>query len=389
MRNPLSQRTQQIQGSGIRRFFSMAAGVPDVISLGVGEPDFDTPWHVREAAIQAIQEGKTFYTANAGLEETRRAIADFVSRKYQLSYNFENEIMMTIGCSEGIDLAMRILVDPGDEVIVMDPSYVSYLPTILLSGGVPVPVRLEESEKFKLTPEKLEMAITEKTKLLVISFPNNPTGAIMTKEELRKIAEIVKQHDIYVLSDEVYSELTYTNDKKHCSIASFDGMKERTIVLNGLSKAFAMTGWRLGYVLAPSFLLDEMIKIHQYTAIAPSTIGQYASVSAFNNSDEDIDRMRTSYNQRRRYLLHTLNKMGINCFEPEGAFYLFVNIQQFGLSSEAFCERLLEEEKLAVVPGDAFGSSGEGYVRISYAYSLKQLEAAMEKLEAFISRLRN
>lgn len=387
MRNPLNQLTKELPVSGIRRFFGMAASIPDVISLGVGEPDFETPWHVKEKAIQSIRKGQTFYTANAGLIELRQGIANFVDRHYGLKYAPENEILVTVGCSEAIDLAFRVMLDRGDEVIVIEPSYVSYAPTILLAGGVPVPLPLKEENGFKLTAEELESAITPKTKIVVICYPNNPTGAIMEKEELEAIAHVIKKHDLFVISDEVYSELTY-NDKGHFSIGALDGMKERSIILNGFSKAFAMTGWRLGYALAPQLIIDEMTKIHAYTAIAPTSFVQYAAIAAINDSDDDIVMMKASYNERRRYLLHRLKEMGIQSFEPKGAFYLFVNISQFGLSSEEFCQRLLHEQKLAIVPGASFGDSGEGFVRISYAYSLQQLEEAMLRLEQFVNTLK-
>ncbi|NEW66146.1 aminotransferase class I/II-fold pyridoxal phosphate-dependent enzyme [Carnobacteriaceae bacterium zg-84] len=386
MRNPLNKKVTSLTSSGIRRFFEIAAMIEDVISLGVGEPDFDTPWHVREEAITKLRQGSTFYSPNAGLYDLRVGIADFNKRKYQLDYDPKDEIIVTVGCSEGIDLALRTMIDNGDEVIVLDPSYVSYIPTITLAGGVPVLISLDEKEKFRLTPEKLEAAITPKTKMVIISYPNNPTGAIMEKEDLEKIAEVIKKHDIFVLSDEIYSELTYT-DTPHYSIANIEGMKERTIVLNGFSKAFAMTGWRLGYALGPAIVINEMIKIHQYTVIAPSTVGQYAGIVAISDCDDEIEYMRTSYNQRRRYLLSMFESMNLECFEPEGAFYVFLNIKKFGLSSNDFCERLLREHKLAIVPGSAFGEGGEGFVRISYAYSIEELQEAMNRLKIFIDTI--
>lgn len=386
MRNPISKRTQSIPPSGIRRFFNAASQMSDVISLGVGEPDFDTPWHVRDEAVYAIQKGRTFYSPNSGLPALRQGIASFYERKYGLAYDSDNEILVTVGASEGIDVALRVLVDEGDEVVYPEPCYVSYSPCVVLAGGVPVPISLSETDQFKLTPEKLKAAITDKTKIVLLSFPNNPTGAIMTREELAAIAELIIEHDLFVISDEIYSELTY--GKPHVSIASLPGMRERTVVLNGFSKAFAMTGWRLGYALGPEYIIDEMIKIHQYVVISAPTIGQYAAIDAINNSDEDVAQMRRSYNERRRYLLHSLAELNIPCFDAQGAFYLFPNISQFGLSSEDFALRLLEEERLAVVPGSSFGACGEGYIRISYAYSLSELKEALLRLARFVTRLR-
>ncbi|WP_370543841.1 pyridoxal phosphate-dependent aminotransferase [Granulicatella sp. 19428wC4_WM01] len=382
----MNSKVQKLQSSGIRRFFGLAASMDNVISLGVGEPDFETPWIIKEAAIQSIQKGQTFYSSNAGLLPLRQGVSDFVKRKYQLNYNPENEILMTVGGSEAIDLAMRTLIDVDDEIIVTSPNYVSYGPCIELAGGIPVYLDLKEENEFKLLPDELERSITSKTKALVITFPNNPTGAIMEKEDLEKIAEVVKKHDIFVISDEMYSELTYTSTP-HYSIGAIDGMKERSIILNGFSKAFAMTGWRLGFVLAPEKVIEAMVKIHQYTIVAPATFVQYAAIQAINTCDDEIETMRLSYNQRRRFLLNKLKQMNLHCFEPRGAFYLFVNIQQFGMSSEEFCERLLHAEHLAIVPGSAFGQAGEGFVRISYAYSLEQLKEAMQRLERFVKSL--
>ncbi|MBS4762037.1 pyridoxal phosphate-dependent aminotransferase [Carnobacteriaceae bacterium zg-ZUI252] len=387
MKHPLNKVIQTFEGSGIRRFFGMASQMKDVISLGVGEPDFETPWHIRERAIESIRKGQTFYTENSGLLELREGVAQFEKRHHNLEYDPKTEIMMTIGCSEAIDLAFRVMLDPGDEVIVVQPSYVSYIPSITLTGAKPVVLPLKEENKFRLTPQELENAITPKTKAVVISFPNNPTGAIMEENELRELAKVIKKHDIFVVSDEVYSELTYT-DTPHFSIASVEGMKERTVVLNGFSKAFSMTGWRLGYAMAPEIIIQNMIKVRQYTTVAPTTFVQYAAIDAINDSDDDIEMMREAYNQRRRFLMNAFSKMGIACFEPEGAFYVFLNIKQFNMSSEEFCMRLLKDQKVAVVPGSAFGASGEGYVRISYAYSLDQLKKAMARLGEFIDAIR-
>lgn len=387
MRELLNRKVQALQFSGIRRFFGLAATLDGVISLGVGEPDFTTPWIVREAAIESLRNGQTFYSENAGLLALRQGVADFSLRKYGLNYDPKTEVLMTVGGSEGIDLAMRSMIDDGDEIIITSPNYVSYEPCITLANGVPVILPLKEENGFKLLPEELESAITEKTKAVIITFPNNPTGAVMEKEELEKIAEVVKKHDIFVISDEMYSELTYTG-KPHCSIAVFEGMKERTVVLNGFSKAFAMTGWRLGYVLAPAPLIEAMIKIHQYSVIAPTTFVQYAAITAINSCDEETEKMCKAYNQRRRFLLDKLKQLDIYCFEPKGAFYLFVNIKQFGMSSMTFCETLLQAERLAIVPGSAFGEAGEGFVRMSYAYSLDQLKEAMIRLERFVKKCR-
>lgn len=388
MRDPLNKVIQTFQASGIRRFFGMAAQMKDVISLGVGEPDFATPWHIKERAIESIRKGQTFYTENAGLLALRQGIANFEKRHHGLEYHPETEIMLTIGCSEAIDLTFRVMLDAEDEVIVVQPTYVSYIPSITLTGAKVVPISLTQEQQFKLTPEVLEAAITPKTKLVVINYPNNPTGAVMLQEDLEPIAEIIKKYDLFIVSDEIYSELSYM-DKPHFSIASIDGMKERTIVLNGFSKAFAMTGWRLGYAMAPSIIIQNMIKIRQYTTVAPTTFVQYAGIDAINDSDESIVAMRDSYNQRRRYLMNALQRMGVDYFEPFGAFYIFVNVKSFGLTSEQFCEKLLVDKKVAVVPGSAFGESGEGYVRISYAYSLERLQQAMVRLESFVAELKN
>lgn len=386
MRNPLSDKVVKIKPSGIRKFFDLVQEMPDAISLGVGEPDFDTPWHIREEGIFSLEKGRTFYTSNAGLMELRKAIAGYLERKLHLSYDPVHEILVTVGGSEGIDLALRAMINAGDEVILPEPCYVSYLPCIELADGVPVTIELKEENAFKLTPEELRAAITDKTKILILTFPNNPTGAIMTKEDLAPIVDIVKEKDLFVISDEIYSELTYQGE--HCSIASFPGMRERTIVINGFSKAFAMTGWRLGYVAGPQLIVEQMTKIHQFAIMAAPTTSQYAAVEAMNNGDDDVELMRTSYNQRRRFVLQKFRDMGLSCFEPEGAFYTFPCIKEFGLTSDEFANRFLREEKVAVVPGTAFGDCGEGFLRISYAYSIEELKEALGRLEHFVARLR-
>ncbi len=386
MRNPLSEKIVTIPPSGIRKFFDIVSEMKDAISLGVGEPDFDTPWHIREEGIYSLEKGRTFYTANAGLRDLRVEIHNYLKRKYEVSYHQDKEIMVTVGGSEAIDIAMRAMLDPGDEVLVPQPSFVSYVPCAVLAGGVAVPIELEEKDEFRLTPEKLLEKITPKTKLLVMPFPNNPTGAVMRREHLLEIARIVEEHDLFVLSDEIYSELTYGGEA-HVSIASLPGMKERTVLINGFSKAFAMTGWRLGYACAPEVMLKQMLKIHQFAIMCAPTTSQYAAIDAMKNSDDDVDHMRESYDQRRRYLLHAFEEMRLECFEPMGAFYTFPSIKRFGMTSDEFANRLLQEEKVAVVPGTAFGDSGEGYLRVSYAYSLKSLKEALGRIERFVNRL--
>ncbi|SHJ57058.1 pyridoxal phosphate-dependent aminotransferase [Pseudobutyrivibrio xylanivorans] len=387
MRNPLNKTITSIKPSGIRKFFDIVAEMPDAISLGVGEPDFDTPWKVRDEAIYSLERGRTFYTSNSGLKELRIEIADFLERHYGLHYNPLTEMLMTVGGSEGIDVALRAMLDPGDEVLIPQPSYVSYEPCTILAGGVPVAINLKEENEFRLKPEELEAAITDKTKILIMPFPNNPTGAVMEKADLEPIVELVKKYDLFVLTDEIYGELTYTGEG-HVSIASFPGMKERTIYINGFSKSHAMTGWRLGYVCAPAEIVQQMTKIHQFAIMCAPTTSQYAAVTAIRDCDEDVANMREEYNDRRRYLVNRFKKMGIKCFEPYGAFYIFPSIAEFGMSSEEFCTRLLKEKEVAVVPGTAFGESGEGNVRISYAYSLEALKKAMDRIEEFIKELR-
>ena len=386
MRNPLSETIVQIEPSGIRKFFDIVSEMKDAISLGVGEPDFDTPWHIREEGIYSLEKGRTFYTSNAGLKELKQEICRYLYRRFDVSYNPDSEVMVTVGGSEAIDIALRAMCDPGDEVLIPQPSYVSYVPCTMLAGGKPVVIELEEKDNFKLTPEKLLEKITDKTKILVMPFPNNPTGAIMTKEDLAPIVDIIIEKDLFVISDEIYSELTYGTD--HVTIAAFPGMKDRTILINGFSKSYAMTGWRLGYAAAPHRILEQMLKIHQFAIMCAPTTSQYAAVEALKNGDPDIEEMRTAYNQRRRFLMNAFREMGLECFEPYGAFYVFPCIKEFGMTSEEFATRFLEEEKVAAVPGTAFGDSGEGYLRISYAYSLEKLKTAIGRLGHFVEKLR-
>ena len=388
MRNPLSDKITTIKPSGIRKFFDLVSEMKDAISLGVGEPDFDTPWRIREEGIYTLEKGKTYYTSNSGLMDLRIEISRYLERRFGLNYDAEKEIIVTVGGSEGIDLAFRAMLNPGDEVIIPEPCYVSYVPCVTLADGVPVTVNLKEENDFKLTKEQLLSAITPRTKILVLAFPNNPTGAVMTKEELEEIAEVVKEKDIFVVSDEIYAELSYGNTR-HCSIASIDGMKERTIVINGFSKAHAMTGWRLGYACGPEVIIKQMLKIHQFAIMCAPTNSQYAAVEALRECDDAVEEMRNEYDRRRRFMLSKLRGMGLKVFEPYGAFYIFPNIAEFGLTSDEFATRFLTEERVAVVPGTAFGDCGEGFLRLSYASSLSNLKTAMERLEKFIDRLRN
>mgnify|MGYP000681561855 FL=1 len=385
MRNPLSETIVQIEPSGIRKFFDIVSEMKDAISLGVGEPDFDTPWHIREEGIYSLEKGRTFYTSNAGLKELKQEICRYLYRRFDVSYNPDSEVMVTVGGSEAIDIALRAMCDPGDEVLIPQPSYVSYVPCTMLAGGKPVVIELEEKDNFKLTPEKLLEKITDKTKILVMPFPNNPTGAIMTKEDLAPIVDIIIEKDLFVISDEIYSELTYGTD--HVTIAAFPGMKDRTILINGFSKSYAMTGWRLGYAAAPHRILEQMLKIHQFAIMCAPTTSQYAAVSALRDGDNDVQMMREAYDQRRRFVLHAFKEMGLDCFEPEGAFYAFPSIKRFGMASDEFATRFLREEKVAVVPGTAFGASGEGFLRVSYAYSLKNLKEALGRMANFVKRL--
>ena len=386
MRNPLSDTIVQIKPSGIRKFFDIVSEMKDAISLGVGEPDFETPWHIRDEGIYSLEKGRTFYTSNAGLKELKIEICNYLKRRYDLSYHYENEVLVTVGGSEAIDIAMRAMVNPGDEVLIPQPSYVSYEPCALLTGAKPVIINLKHENQFRLTAQELEEAITEKTKLLVLPFPNNPTGAIMERKDLEEIAELIKKYDIFVISDEIYSELCYTD--QHVSIANIEGMQERTILINGFSKSYAMTGWRLGYACGPKEIIEQMTKIHQFCIMCAPTTSQYAAVEALKNGDEDVQNMREAYNQRRRYLVHAFKEMGLECFEPFGAFYMFPCIKEFGMTSDEFATRFLMEEKVAVVPGTAFGDCGEGFIRISYAYSLDNLKLAIGRLQHFVEKLR-
>lgn len=386
MRNPLSKKIVQVQPSGIRKFFDVANEMEDVISLGVGEPDFDTPWRIREEGIFSLERGRTFYTSNAGLLELRKEICKYLYRKIHVSYDPLKETMVTVGGSEAIDVALRCMLDPGDEVLIPQPSYVSYLPCAVMADGVPVIVELKNENEFKLTVEDLEPLVTERTKILIMPFPNNPTGSIMTREDLEPIVRFVEEHDLYVISDEIYSELTYQSE--HVSIAAFPGMRERTIVINGFSKGFAMTGWRLGYCCGPELIMKQMIKLHQFAIMCAPTNSQYAAVEGLRHCEGEVEDMRKAYNQRRRFLMHEFKRMGLECFEPFGAFYVFPSIKQFGMTSDEFATRLLYEEKVAVVPGSAFGECGEGFLRISYAYSLKDLKKALERVERFINKIK-
>ena len=386
MTKELSKKVTAIKPSGIRKFFDLVSEMQDVISLGVGEPDFDTPWHVREEGIYSLEKGKTFYTSNSGLKPLRQEIANYINRTQGITYDPNKEIIVTVGGSEAIDIGIKAIVNDGDEVIIPQPSYVSYEPCTVLANAKPVIINLKAENEFRLKPDELLNAITDKTKILVLPFPNNPTGSIMEKADLEAIAKIIIEKDLYVISDEIYSELTYKN--KHVSIASIEGMKERTILINGFSKAYAMTGWRLGYACAPNEIIKQMTKIHQYTIMCAPTTSQYAAVEALKNGDADVIIMRQSYNQRRRFLLNAFKEMNIECFEPFGAFYVFPSIKEFGMTSEEFATRLLQEEHVAAVPGTAFGQSGEGHLRISYAYSLDNLKKAMERFKHFVDKLR-
>ncbi len=386
MRNPINAKVRDIKPSGIRKFFDIANDIPGVISLGVGEPDFDTPWIIRDEGMYTLQKGRTFYTANAGLIELREEICRYLDRRYGLKYSPQDETLVTVGGSEAIDLALRAMLDPGDEVIYAEPCYVSYLPCIVLADGVPVAVELKEEDQFRLKKEDLLAAITPKSKVVILSYPNNPTGAIMSKEDLEEIAAAIIENDLFVITDEIYSELSYNGE--HVSIASLPGMKERTVYINGFSKGYAMTGWRLGYAAAPPIIMEQMIKIHQFAIMAAPTTSQYAGIVALKSCDDNVAEMRESYNQRRRFLMKIMKDLELPCFEPFGAFYIFPNISEFGLTSEEFATRLVLEEKVAVVPGTAFGDSGEGFIRISYAYSIEELREAFEHIKNFVERLR-
>ena len=386
MRNPLSDKVTAIEPSGIRKFFDIVSEMKDAVSLGVGEPDFDTPWHIREEGIYSLEKGKTFYTSNAGLRELRVEITNYLKRRCNLTYDPDKELLVTVGGSEAIDIALRAMLNPGDEVLIPQPSFVSYLPCTILAGGKPVVIELEEKDQFRLTPKKLREKITDKTKILIMPFPNNPTGAVMRREDLEAVAQIILEHDLFVLSDEIYCELTFGSER-HVSIASLPGMQERTVLINGFSKSYAMTGWRLGYAAAPHVIQEQMLKIHQFAIMCAPTTSQYAAISAVRDGDGDVEMMRESYDQRRRFVLHAFEEMGLRCFEPNGAFYAFPSIKRFGMTSDEFATRFLQEEKVAVVPGTAFGACGEGFLRVSYAYSLKSLKEALGRMERFVKRL--
>ena len=387
MRNFLADSIVQIKPSGIRKFFDIVTEMKDAISLGVGEPDFDTPWHIRDEGIYSLEKGRTFYTSNSGLKDLKQEICNYIKRSQNVDYNADTDVLVTVGGSEAIDIGFRAMINPGDEVLIPQPSYVSYEPCAILAGAKPVIIDLKPENEFRLTAEELENSITDKTKILVLPFPNNPTGSIMEYEDLEKIAKVIIEKDIFVMSDEIYSELTYKD--KHVSIVSIPGMKERTLLINGFSKAYAMTGWRLGYACGPKEIIKQMIKIHQYAIMCAPTTSQYAAIEALKNGDNDVKEMRTAYNQRRRFLINAFREMGLECFEPYGAFYVFPCIKEFGMTSEEFATKFLREEKVATVPGTAFGDSGEGFLRISYAYSLETLKIAMERLKNFVTRLRN
>ncbi len=386
MKDMLSKQAVGLKPSGIRKFFDIVSEMEDALSLGVGEPDFDTPWHIRDEGIYSLEKGRTFYTSNSGLMELRQEICNYIKRKQGVTYDPKHEVLITVGGSEAIDIGLRAVVNPGDEVLIPQPSFVSYEPCAIMAGATPVIIELKAENEFRLTAEELENAITDKTKILVLPFPNNPTGAIMEREDLEAIAEVIRKHDILVMSDEIYAELTYK--EKHVSIIEIEGMRERTILINGFSKAYAMTGWRLGYACGPKEILEQMVKLHQFAIMCAPTTSQYAAVEALRNGDGDVQEMRTAYNQRRRFLMNAFKEMGLECFEPFGAFYVFPCIKEFGMTSEEFAERFLAEEKVAVVPGTAFGDCGEGYLRISYAYSLDNLKLAIGKLADFVEKLR-
>lgn len=386
MRNPLSETIVGIKPSGIRKFFDIVSEMKDAISLGVGEPDFETPWHIRDEGIKSLEKGKTFYTSNSGLLELRQEMCNYLKRRYDITYRAREEVLVTVGGSEAIDIALRAMVDPGDEVLIPQPSYVSYEPCAVLAGAKPIIIELKHENQFRLTAEELEAAITDKTKILILPFPNNPTGAIMERADLEAIAKVIEKHDLFVVSDEIYSELCYT--EKHVSIVNIPGMRERTILINGFSKSYAMTGWRLGYACGPEEIIAQMTKIHQFCIMCAPTTAQYAAIEALKNGDDDVAMMRESYDQRRRFLVHAFKQMGLECFEPFGAFYIFPCIKEFGMTSDEFANRFLQEEKVAVVPGTAFGECGEGFIRISYAYSMERLKEAIGRLERFVARLR-
>ncbi len=382
----LNKSLVDVKPSGIRKFFSIAEEMDNVVSLGVGEPDFLTPWHIRQQGIDYLEKGATRYTANAGLIELRHEIANFYHRKYNLTYNADSEVLVTVGGSEGIDMAIRAVICPGDEVLVVEPSFVCYKPIVEVSGGIAVPIETKVENEFKLSPDDLEKVITDKTKVLVLPYPNNPTGAILSKSELCELAKVIIKHDLFVISDEIYSELTYTPEG-HTSIASIHGMKERTIVINGFSKTYSMTGWRLGYALGPAPVIAQMTKLHQFAIMSAPTNSQYAAIDALKNGEDDIVKMLADYNMRRRFTVSEFRRIGLDCFEPKGAFYVFPCIKSTGLSSEDFAERLIRSKRVAVVPGNAFGDCGEGYIRVSYCYSIENIKKAIKRIEEFIKEL--
>lgn len=385
MINLVNDTVKAIPPSGIRKFFDIAAEMENIISLGVGEPDFDTPWHIREEGIYSLEKGKTFYTSNAGMLELREEISKYLQRKFDLTYHV-NEVLVTVGGSEGIDLTLRAMIEPGDEVLIPEPCFVSYKPCTILAGAKPITIPLKEENEFKLTAEEIEAYVTDKTKIIFLPFPNNPTGATMSKEELEKIAEVIIKHDLFVISDEIYAELTY--EKQHCSIASLPRMQARTLIINGFSKAYSMTGWRMGFAVGPEELIGAMTKIHQYAIMCTPTTSQYAAIEALRNGDADVEEMRNAYNGRRRVVVNGFREMGLPCFEPLGAFYVFPSIQGLNMTSEEFCTKLLYEQGVAVVPGTAFGDSGEGFIRVSYAYSIEELKVALERIAVFVENIK-
>lgn len=388
MRKMIADQVEELKPSGIRKFFDIVSEMKDAISLGVGEPDFDTPWHIRDEGIYSLEKGRTFYTSNAGLKELKEEICNYLNRRFHITYDPAREVLVTVGGSEAIDIGLRAIINPGagEEVLIPQPSYVSYEPCAVLAGAKPVIIELKNENEFRLTAQELRDAITDKTKVLILPFPNNPTGAIMERKNLEEIAEVIREKDIFVISDEIYAELSYKGD--HVSIVNIPGMQERTILINGFSKSYAMTGWRLGYACGPKEVIEQMLKIHQFAIMCAPTTSQYAAVEALKNGDEDVEQMREAYNQRRRFLMNAFREMNLPCFEPYGAFYVFPCIKEFGMSSEEFAERFLKEEKVAVVPGTAFGGCGEGFLRISYAYSIDKLRVAIGKMNDFVTRLR-
>ena len=386
MRNPLSDKIVDIKPSGIRKFFDIVSEMDDAISLGVGEPDFDTPWHIRDEGIYSLEKGRTFYTSNAGLKELKIEICNYLERRFHLTYNYANEVLVTVGGSEAIDLCVRTLIEPGDEVLIPEPSFVCYVPITEMAGGVPVIIETKPENGFRLTAQELEEKITDKTKLLILPYPNNPTGAVMRRADLEAVAQVVERHNLMVLSDEIYAALTYGSEP-HTAFSAIPGMQERTILVNGFSKSHSMTGWRMGYAAGPKEIISLMTKLHQFAIMSAPTMSQYAAIEAMKNGDDDIEYMRGQYDMRRRLIVDGLNNMGLKCFEPEGAFYVFPSVKSTGLTSMEFCERLIRSHRVAVVPGDAFGACGEGFVRISYCYSTKHIIEALERMEAFLKEL--